>query len=88
VQDEFSPNGDGKNDLLQVYGQRIKKVISFDVYDRSGNQVYQKPKKGEVAWDGTSNGKKVPDGIYIWMAVGSDYYGKVLREQGTVTVAR
>ncbi|WP_343670518.1 MBG domain-containing protein [Chitinophaga sp.] len=89
VQEEFSPNGDKQNDLLQVYAKTIKTITSFDILDSMGNQVYQKSKKGEVAWDGTnSKGKKVPEGIYIWMAVGNDYYGKVVREQGTVKLTR
>lgn len=89
VQEEFSPNGDKQNDLLQVYARTIRTITSFDILDSMGNQVYQKPKKGEVAWDGTNmKGKKVPEGIYIWMAVGNDYYGKVVREQGTVKLTR
>lgn len=89
VQEEFSPNGDKQNDLLQVYAKTIKTISSFDILDSMGNQVYQKPKKGEVAWDGKNmKGKKVPEGIYIWMAVGTDYYGKVVREQGTVKLTR
>lgn len=89
VQEEFSPNGDKQNDLLQVYAKTIKTITSFDILDSMGNQVYQKSKKGEVAWDGTNmKGKKVPEGIYIWMAVGNDYYGKVVREQGTVKLTR
>lgn len=89
VQEEFSPNGDKQNDLLQVYAKTIKTITSFDILDSMGNLVYQKSKRGEVAWDGTNlKGKKVPEGIYIWMAVGNDYYGKVVREQGTVKLTR
>lgn len=89
VQDEFSPNGDKKNDVLQVYARPIKTIVSFDIFDNTGKQLYQKSKKGEVAWDGTdSKGKKVPEGVYIWIAVGTDYYGKTVREQGTVTLTR
>lgn len=89
VQDEFSPNGDKKNDVLQVYARPIKTIVSFDILDNTGKQVYQKPRKGEVAWDGNdSKGKKAPEGVYIWMAVGMDYYGKTVREQGTVTLTR
>lgn len=89
VQEEFSPNGDKQNDLLQVYAKTIKTITSFDILDSMGNLVYQKPRRGEVSWDGTNlKGKKVPEGIYIWMAVGNDYYGKVVREQGTVKLTR
>src|SRR6185312_12744430 len=36
----FSPNGDGSNDMLMVYGNCIK-ALEFAVYDRWGNKVFE-----------------------------------------------
>lgn len=71
--DAFSPNGDGINDRL-LAGRRIK------VIDRSSKILYE----GWDGWDGTYNGKKMPDGSYFYLLYnGNDVYYK-----GVVTIVR
>ncbi|HVU58129.1 MAG TPA: gliding motility-associated C-terminal domain-containing protein [Puia sp.] len=61
----FSPNNDGKNDLLRplVYGNVVK--YKFAVYDRWGQLVFESAEllKG---WDGTIRGVPQPTGAYAW----------------------
>jgi gliding motility-associated-like protein len=71
VPNAFSPNGDGTNDLFSVYGgPEVKKVISMKIFDRWGGMVYLNeglPPDGSQGWDGNSNGKKLDQGIYIYL---------------------
>jgi len=67
----FSPNGDGNNDVLQLHGQSNTRVLSFAVYDRWGEQVYQgrdfflnDPAQG---WDGQFQGKPCDPGVFVWV---------------------
>ncbi len=64
VPNAFSPNGDGHNDLFKV---ELHNVVEFKlaVFSRSGVKVFESldPEKG---WDGTFNGKRVDDGMYIY----------------------
>ncbi len=67
----FSPNGDGSNDLLLVHGQSTTKVISFRVFDRWGELLYEgndfplnDPASG---WDGNFRGQPMDPGVYVWV---------------------
>lgn len=37
----FTPNGDGLNDLLTVYGDSIARIVSFEIRSSRGNVVFQ-----------------------------------------------
>ena len=69
----FTPNGDGKNDRLLVHGRAGTRVLSFRVFDRWGQLLYE-GKDFEVndpatGWDGTFRSKPVNAGAYIWSLV-------------------
>lgn len=67
----FSPNGDGENDKLIVHGKENVKVMSFSVFDRWGELVYEAkdfiPNDENIAWDGTLRGANMPSGSYAWI---------------------
>ncbi len=67
----FSPNADGTNDLLLVHGQASTRVVSFQVYDRWGEMLYEGgdfPLNDQSSgWDGTFRGKAVNPGVYVWV---------------------
>ena len=67
----FSPNGDGANDLLLAHGQQSTQVVTFQVFDRWGELLYEgggfylnDPNAG---WDGMFRGQPVDPGVYIWV---------------------
>lgn len=70
----FSPNGDGNNELLVVYGksQQIKRVKIFRVFDRWGELVYEdadfKVNDEQRGWDGVFRGQDAQAGVYVWYA--------------------
>jgi gliding motility-associated-like protein len=68
----FTPNGDFNNDLLVVHGQESAHVLSFQVYDRWGEIVYETKdfsiKDAETAgWDGRFRGEDLDPGVYVWI---------------------
>jgi len=66
----FSPNGDGRNDLFQLYTDAsVQEVLQLEVYGRWGGQVFTSAHSGRLSWDGTVRGELAPAGGYIFQAV-------------------
>lgn len=66
----FSPNDDGVNDVLHIYGKSVK-ISEFNVFDRWGSLVFQRSDLAldeTIGWDGTYQGMKLSPGVYIWSA--------------------
>jgi gliding motility-associated-like protein len=83
----FTPNGDGKNDVLVPVSAGIAGFDYFRVYNRWGQQVFATSKDGQ-GWDGKINGKDQSTGTFVWMVSGRDYLGKPFVSKGTVTLIR
>lgn len=68
----FSPNGDGLHDHFYLQSPDFGVIRSFRVFDRWGNVLYFS--NNDIfndlsgGWDGTSRGRVVPPGVYIWQA--------------------
>ncbi len=66
----FSPNDDGRDDLLLVHGLSGTQVRSFEVFDRWGELVHTDanfPVNSETrGWDGRFRGEYTRPGVYIW----------------------
>lgn len=61
----FSPNNDGYNDSLQIFGDHFKD-IKLRVFNRWGEVVFESTQKDKL-WDGTYNGANMPAGVYPWV---------------------
>ncbi|MDO1448070.1 FG-GAP-like repeat-containing protein [Rhodocytophaga aerolata] len=69
----FSPNSDGKNDEFKVYGEGFAE-LHLRIYDRSGALLFETRDIRTATnngWDGTNNGRPVPNGTYFWSLSGS-----------------
>ncbi len=83
----FTPNGDGKNDLLRPVTVGISKLNYFTIYNRWGQRVYSTTELNK-GWDGTYNGEPQPSGTYVFQAEGIDYLGKRVYKKGTAVLIR
>ena len=84
----FSPNGDGVNDIFRIAKYlNIEKLISFVVYNRWGNLVYE-TSNIEEGWNGMYKGREQPLGVYVWYVKALDYDGNVIERKGNVTLLR
>ena len=64
----FSPNGDGRNDVLFVYGNYITK-LEFRIFNQWGEQMIDISNRSQ-GWDGTYKDVPMPSGVYPWRASG------------------
>lgn len=86
IPNAFSPNGDGRNDILLVYGNTIKS-LTFYVYDQWGNMIYQSSNKDQ-GWDGTWKGKNQPVGVYVYYVEAILNDGQHITKKGTINLLR
>ena len=87
-----SPNGDGNNDTFYpALGSNAWKVISFNVYDRWGGEVYADPGLPDPdlpGWDGAYKGEAMDSGTYLYDAQIEFNNGKTRRFAGVVNLMR
>jgi gliding motility-associated-like protein len=86
IPNAFSPNGDGTNDILKVFGNCIQDM-QLTIFDRWGNKVFEStnPING---WDGTFKGKPMNTGTYVFSLVVSDMDNNIINKKGNITLVR
>ncbi|MEM6964021.1 MAG: choice-of-anchor L domain-containing protein [Bacteroidota bacterium] len=92
----FSPNNDGENDVFMIFGgklEQIKKVHTFQIYDRWGEQVYRQddfimPMNPLSGWDGTLRGKPLNPQVFVYYAEIEFIDGYTERFEGDVALRR
>jgi gliding motility-associated-like protein len=82
----FTPNGDGKNDVLHVLGGPFE-TVDFRLYNEWGHQVFISTDP-DLGWDGTMGGKPQPAGIYVYTVIGTTIDGREVNISGNVTLIR
>jgi gliding motility-associated-like protein len=61
----FSPNGDGNDDVLNIYGIANATSYDFEIYNRWGQQIFISKDKTQ-GWDGSFNGSPAAVGVYAY----------------------
>lgn len=79
VPNVFTPNGDGKNDVLKVFGNYIA-TIDLRIFNQWGQLIFQ-TNDPAVGWDGKHKGQLQPVGVYA-------YTLKVTRQDGTIVTKK
>lgn len=92
VPNAFAPGHNQNNRLELNFGPAIRVVRFFRVFDRWGTLLHEvndaMPNDSGSAWDGTSRGKEVLPGVYIWQMEVELVDGITEHYQGDVTVVR
>ncbi|MBK7130837.1 MAG: gliding motility-associated C-terminal domain-containing protein [Crocinitomicaceae bacterium] len=70
VPNAFTPNGDQHNNYFQAITQNIS-YFEMLIFNRWGEIVYS-TSSIDHQWDGTYNGTKVPDDVYVWVIIYKD----------------
>ena len=84
----FTPNGDGKNDVLKlITNAGVNELRSFKIFSRSGNLVFES-RDVSRGWDGRYNGNLLPIDIYYWTAVYVDRNNVTNSKTGTVLLLK
>lgn len=73
IPNAFSPNGDGFNDLFVINaGSGIKGILSFVIFDRWGEQVFEAtnflPNDPTYGWDGVFKNKVMNNAVFVYVA--------------------
>jgi gliding motility-associated-like protein len=91
----FTPNGDGKNDEIRIFGITQANIFEFRIYNREGSTVYRTQNLADavsVGWNGQHNGIQQPNGLYYWKVDGVDSNGKPLslngKKSGSILLVR
>lgn len=86
IPNSFTPNGDGLNDMLKVYGYKIKEM-RLVVFNQWGEKLFE---SGDQArgWDGTFRGKAQPSGVYMYVCRMVLTDGTVLDKKGAINLIR
>ncbi len=89
----FSPNNDGLNDNLAIFGGNDVAIIkNFKVFDRYGATIYSQkdivPNDESIGWDGSWKGSLLQTGVYVFFAKVEFIDGAVEIFKGDVTVVR
>ena len=86
VPNVFTPNGDGKNDMLYVYGNYIDKV-EMHIFNQWGQQIAAINDKSQ-GWDGKHKGTAQPVGVYVYVLKAQLSTGKAVNLKGSITLLR
>lgn len=83
----FTPNGDGKNDVLKPTTSTTVNNFIFRVYNRVGQVIFE-TSQPQAGWNGRYKAIDQPQGTYVWTFAYTrqDGYTKVFR--GTVVLIR
>jgi gliding motility-associated-like protein len=91
----FTPNDDGKNDELRIYGLGVASNFTFTIHNREGSVVYETHDVTEATsqgWNGAVRGNKQPSGVYYWKIKGKQSSGRQLllsgKSSGSIVLIR
>ncbi|MFA6923318.1 MAG: PKD domain-containing protein [Bacteroidales bacterium] len=88
VPSAFTPNGDGINDIAYVAGWGIKKLISFKIFNRWGELLFES-NDIKVGWDGKYKGTPQNTETYTYYVIAETYIDKEpITKKGLIKILR
>lgn len=87
VPNAFTPNGDGRNDVLKPIGIGYRNMNYFRVFNRWGQQVFYTTKFDD-GWDGRNQGAQADIGTYFWVLSINDRFGNEEMLKGDAILIR
>jgi len=93
IPNTFTPNNDGRNDYLEVFGDVIKEV-KFLVFNQWGEKISETTGSARSAnggfrvWDGSYKGSIQPAGVYIYACRLILLDGSVVDKKGSINLVK
>lgn len=88
VENTFTPNGDGVNDVFLPEALKLRAVnFKMTVYDRNGKVLFETTDASRP-WDGTQNGQALEIGAYVWVVTLINEEGQPEQYRGVVNLKR
>jgi gliding motility-associated-like protein len=82
----FSPNDDGVNDQLCVYGKCIEQMY-FAIYDRWGEKVFESTDQSKC-WNGVFKGEKMNTAVFVYYLQATLVNGSSITRKGNISLTR
>lgn len=86
IPNAFTPNGDGKNDVFRVLGEKIQK-FDMKIYNRWGQLIFSSNERLK-GWDGNFAGKHQPTGNYVYVLKATLQNGNTINKKGTILLIK
>ncbi len=84
IANTFTPNGDGINDFWMINGITNYPAAEVQVFTRNGQRIFDS-KGYATPFDGTFDGKKLPEGVYYYII---DLHSNCSLLSGSLTIIR
>ncbi|MBS1643521.1 MAG: PKD domain-containing protein [Bacteroidetes bacterium] len=92
IPNTFSPNGDGYNDVFYPRGEGVDNMMSFRVFNRWGQVVFERNNvqlnDASAGWDGTFKGQKLQPDVYVYTMQSRCEDGEVVKWRGDITLLK
>ncbi|TND00892.1 MAG: PKD domain-containing protein, partial [Bacteroidetes bacterium] len=82
----FSPNNDGQNDVLYLYGTCIK-YMQLEIYSRWGERVFI-TNDPLIGWDGTWRGQACESAVFTYVLRATLSDDSQIEQQGNITLVK
>ncbi len=86
VPNAFTPNNDGRNDILFVYSNVIQSM-RLQVFNQWGEKIFESTNRLN-GWNGEAKGKQQPSGVYVYTLHVVTTTGQVIDRKGAITLVR
>jgi gliding motility-associated-like protein len=86
INEAFSPNGDGINDIIAPTYKGNVVILFFKIYNRWGQTIYE-GSGADAKWDGRFNGTDQPQGSYVY-SIQYNINGKTVTKTGGLTLIK
>jgi gliding motility-associated-like protein len=83
----FTPNNDGKNDILRGIPVGLKQFNYMKVFNRWGQLIFNTTNY-TYGWDGKWQTKQQPAGAYVVIVKGTDFKGNIIEKKVSVLLVR
>jgi gliding motility-associated-like protein len=88
VPNTFTPNGDGQNDVLKVFGPGVASVKEVRIFNRWGQLVFETNNPSNIGWDGTYKGQELNPGVFVYYMDVECINGERTIKKGDITLLR
>lgn len=83
----FSPNADGKNDVIRPVLVGIASLDYFKIFNRWGQMIFSATQNNK-GWDGTVGGSFQEPGTFVYVVQAKDYTGKTVFRKGSFVLVK
>ncbi|HIF14945.1 MAG TPA: gliding motility-associated C-terminal domain-containing protein, partial [Bacteroidetes bacterium] len=82
----FTPNGDGRNDVLYYYEKGMSKT-NLMIFNRWGQMVFESTGPN-IGWDGKLNGVDLEMDSYTYYLTGTTLVNEIINQKGNISLIR